>query len=76
MWLQFRAKLAGRYIEMRKRRVYLSMPTEDIKAFSNGYGVVVWTGDNGTKTISVGANLVETENGLAWTGPSIWLQRR
>ena len=35
MWLQFRAKFAGRYIEMRKRRVYLSMPTEGIKAFSN-----------------------------------------
>ena len=39
-------------------------------------GVEVWTGENGTKTISVGTNLFETENGLAWTGPSIWLQRR
>ena len=56
---QFRANFAGRYIGMRMRRVYLSMPTEGIKAFSNGYGVVVWTGENGTKTTSVGANLFE-----------------
>ena len=41
-------------------------------------GVVVWTGENDTKTISVGANLFENgakkapfsfENGLVWTGP-------
>ena len=32
-WLQFRANFAGRYIEMRQR-------------FQNGYGVVVWTGEN------------------------------
>ena len=44
---------------MRMRRVYLSMPTEGIKAFSNGYGVVVWTGENDTTTISVDANLFE-----------------
>ena len=25
----------------------------------NGYGVVVWTGENNTKTISVSANLFE-----------------
>ena len=30
-------------------------------------GVVVWKGENDTKTISVDANLIE--NGLAWTGP-------
>ena len=30
----FRANFAGRYIEMRMRRVYLSMRTEGIKAFS------------------------------------------
>ena len=29
--------------------------------------VVVWTGENDTKTISVDANLFE--NGLVWTGP-------
>jgi len=51
------ANFPGRYIEMRMRRVYLSMRTEGIKAFSNGYGVVVWTGENDTKTISVYANL-------------------
>ena len=49
MWLQFRANFAGRYIEMRMRLVHLSMHTEGIKAFSKGYGVVVWTGENGTK---------------------------
>ena len=50
---------AGRFIEMRVRvrRVHLSMRTEGIKTFSNGYGVVVWTGENDTKTISVDANL-------------------
>ena len=31
--------------------------TEGVKAFSNGYGVVVWTGENDTKTISVDTNL-------------------
>jgi len=35
------ANFPGRYIVMRMRRVYLSMRTEGIKAFSNGYGVVV-----------------------------------
>jgi len=49
----------GRYIKMRMRRVHLSMRTEGIKAFSNGYSVVVWTGENDTKTISVDANLFE-----------------
>ena len=34
MWLQFRANPAGRYIEMRIRRVDLTMGTEGIKAFS------------------------------------------
>ena len=34
MRLQFRANLAGRYIEIRMRRVHLSMRTEDITAFS------------------------------------------
>ena len=63
---------------MRKRRVHLTMRTEAIIAFSNRYGVVVWTGENDTKAISVDANLFENpsktapfsfENGLAWTGP-------
>ena len=53
------ANFAGRYIGMRTRRVYLSMRTEDIKRFQNGYGVVVWTGENDTKTISVDADLFE-----------------
>ena len=49
------------------RRFHLTMRTEGITAFSNRYGVVVWTGENDTKTISVDANLFE--NGLVWTGP-------
>ena len=40
-------------------RVHLSTRTEGKKTFSNGYGVVVWTGENDTKTISVDANLFE-----------------
>ena len=59
MWLQFRANFAGQYIEMRMRRVHLTMRTEGITAFSNRYGVVVWTSKNDTKTISVDANLFE-----------------
>ena len=35
------------------------MHTEGITAFSNRYGVVVWTGENDAKTISVDANLLE-----------------
>ena len=35
------------------------MRTEGIKAFSNGYGVVVWTRETHTKTISEDANLFE-----------------
>ena len=53
------ANFANRYIEMRMRRVHLSMHTEGINAFSNRYGVVVWTGENDTKSISVDANLFE-----------------
>ena len=34
MWLKFRANFARRYIEMRMRRVHLSMHIERIKAFS------------------------------------------
>ena len=43
---------------MRMRRVHLTMCTKGITAFSNRYGVVVWTGKNDTKTISVDANLI------------------
>jgi len=32
-----------------------------VKAFSNGYGVVLWTVENDTKTTSVDANLFENE---------------
>ena len=49
----------GRYIEMRMRQVHLIMRTEGITAFSNRYGVIVWTGENNTKTISVEVNLFE-----------------
>ena len=59
MWLQFHVNFAGRYIEMRMCRVHLTMRTEGITAFSNRYGVVVWTGENDTKKISVDANLFE-----------------
>ena len=58
--LTYGANFAGRFIEMRMRRVHLSMRTEGIKAFSNGYGVVVWTGENDTKTMSVDAHLFES----------------
>jgi len=51
------ANFPGRYIEMCKRRTHLGMRTKGIKAFSNGYGVVVWTGENDTKTISVDASV-------------------
>ena len=44
---------------MHMRRVHLTMRTEGITALSNRYGVVVWTGENDTKTISVDANLFE-----------------
>ena len=52
-------QFAGRYIEMRMRRVHLTMCIEGITAFSNRYGLVAWTGENDTKTISVDANLFE-----------------
>ena len=58
-WIVNGANFPGRNIEMRMRRFHSSMRTEGIKAFSNGYGVVVWTGENDTKTISVDANLFE-----------------
>ena len=44
---------------MRMRRVHLTMRTEGITAFLNRYGIVVWTGDDDPKTISVDANLFE-----------------
>ena len=53
------ANFPSRYIEMLMRRVHLIMLIEGIKAFLNGYGVVVWTGENDTKAISVHANLFE-----------------
>ena len=39
------------------RRVHLSMRTEGIKAFQNGYSVLVWMDENDMKRISVDANL-------------------
>ena len=53
------ANLAGRYIEMRMRRVYLNMRTEGIKALSKQIRCCSVEGENGTKTISVDANLFE-----------------
>ena len=44
---------------MLMRRIHLTMRTEGIRAFSNRYGVVEWTGENDTKTIIVDANLFE-----------------
>ena len=41
------------------RRVHLTIRTVGKTAFSNRYGVVVWTGENDTKTISVDANIFE-----------------
>ena len=66
---------------MRMRRADL-MRTEGIKAFSNGYSVVVWTGENDTKPISVDAKLfkngakqlrfrlkrISVDGALLWTG--------
>ena len=46
-----------RYIEMHMRQVHLTMCTEGITAFSNRYGIVVWTVENDMKTISMDANL-------------------
>ena len=63
---------ADRYIEMRMRRVHLTIRTEGTTAFSNRYGVEVWMGENDTKTISVDANLFE--NGLMSTGPKMLTQ--
>ena len=59
MWLQFRANFTERYIEMGMRRVYLSMRTEGIKAFSKRIKRCSVDGENDTKTISVDANLFE-----------------
>ena len=44
---------------MHMRRAHLTMRTEGITAFSNRYGVVVWTGQKDTKAISMDANLFE-----------------
>ena len=46
-------------IEMFMRQVHLTMRTEGITAFLNRYGIVMWMGDDDTKTISVDANLFE-----------------
>ena len=50
---------AGRYIEMRMRRVHLSMCTEGRKAFSKRKRRCSVDGRKRTKTISVAANLFE-----------------
>ena len=48
---------------MRMRRVYLSMPTEGTKAFSNGYGAVVWKGEVWTQIF------LKTEQNNVWERP-------
>ena len=63
---------------MRMRRAHLTMRTEGITAFSNRYGVEVWTYKNDTKTIRWTEIFLKTEktapfsfeNGLLWTGPN------
>ena len=63
---------------MHMRRVHLTMRSEGITAFSNRYGVVVWTGENDTKTIRTQIFFLKRsktapfsfENGLVWTGPN------
>ena len=59
MCLQFRANFAGRYIEMRMRRVHLSMRNEGITACSKRIRRCSVEGENDTKTISVDANCFE-----------------
>ena len=59
IWLQFRANFAGKYIEMRMRRVHLTMRTEGIKAFLKRIRRCSVDGRNDTKTRSVDANLFE-----------------
>ena len=64
---------------MRMCRVHLSVRTEGLKAFQNGYGVIVWTGENdtdendkcGRKSFWKRSKTApfSSENGLVWTGP-------
>ena len=60
---------------MRMRRVHLTMRIEGISAFSNRYGVVVWTYENhkcGRKSFWKRSKTApfSFENGLVWTGPN------
>ena len=75
--LQFRANFAGRYIEMRMRRVHLSMHTEGIKAFSKPIrrcsvdGWKRYENDKcGRKSFWKRSKTApfSFENGLVWTG--------
>ena len=78
IWIQFRANFAGRYIEMRMRRVHLSMRIEVIKAFSERIrrcsvdGRKWYENDKcGRKSFWKRSKTAPSsfENGLVWTGP-------
>ena len=78
MWLQFRANFAGRYIEMRMRRVHLSMRAEGIKASSKRIRRCSVNGRKRYENDKCGrkyfwrrgkAAPFSFENGLVWTGP-------
>ena len=57
--IQNGANFAGRYIEMRMRRVYLSMRTEGIKAFSKRIRRCSVDGRKRYENDSVDANFIE-----------------
>ena len=71
------ANFAGRYIEMRMRRVHLSMSTEGITAFSKRTwrcsvdGRKRYENDKGRKSFWKRSKTApfSFENGLVWTGP-------
>ena len=65
MCLQFRTNFTGQYVEMRMRRVHMSMRTEDITAFSKRIRHCSVNRENDTKTISVDANCFEKRSKTA-----------
>ena len=78
MWLQFRANFAGRYIKMRMRRVYLSVRTEGLKAFSKRIRRCSVDRQKRFENDKCGRKSFwkrsktapfSFENGLVWTGP-------
>ena len=72
---------ASRYIEMRMRRVHLTMHTEGIKAFSKRIRRCSVDGRKGYENDTYGRKSFwkrsktahfSFENGLVWTGPKHW----